>query len=436
MRSWISPSRFTIRPRQLANLFVGSLLWLALTGGGQKTLAASWEWFPWLSLATGYESDLILDPDLERSSVPGGNFLDIIPAVALAGRLGDHTSLRFSGQAIYERFFNEENRSLLSTLLTGDLLIRPGGPWQWRSTLGASYFTDSERESVDRFTGGFETFFGLSRSRWRLELLGGVQGRQYPNLFIANSTGGFDTYKEGTLSLGITGAVQPITGLVVYGTVRRQGTDSRDPLYDAKSWTIQGSAQLELVRHIWLTLTGLSQSRHFTSRLPPEDTDSYWQFGTALEYDLSENVSLAARFALANYTQPDGFDEQTHRLSLAFIWRFGQPALSSIQLAFPTPVDIEPASFRENEPYLFRFHAPNSEQVAWVSDINGWDPTAHSMQPAGDGWWEVEIRLPAGSHQYAYWVDGRLVTPPEAQISVDDGFGGRNGLIEVLPAGM
>ena len=78
MRSWISPSRLTIRPRQLVNLFVGSLCVLALTGGGQNTLAASWEWFPWLSLATGYESDLILDPDLERSSVPGGYFLDII----------------------------------------------------------------------------------------------------------------------------------------------------------------------------------------------------------------------------------------------------------------------------------------------------------------------------------------------------------------------
>jgi hypothetical protein len=48
----------------------------------------------------------------------------------------------------------------------------------------------------------------------------------------------------------------------------------------------------------------------------------------------------------------------------------------------------------------------------------------------------VEIRLPAGSHQYSYWVDGRLVTPPEAPIGIDDGFGGKNGLIEVLPAGM
>jgi hypothetical protein len=79
-----------------------------------------------------------------------------------------------------------------------------------------------------------------------------------------------------------------------------------------------------------------------------------------------------------------------------------------------------------------RFRAPEAQAVAVAGDFNGWDPTAHPMHRDADGWWTVELDLDPGRYEYSYVVDGEWVTPPEAAITVDDGFGGRNGVLEVV----
>jgi 1,4-alpha-glucan branching enzyme len=82
---------------------------------------------------------------------------------------------------------------------------------------------------------------------------------------------------------------------------------------------------------------------------------------------------------------------------------------------------------------VFRVRTPQAHSVALVGAFNGWDPAAEPLRPAGDGWWEASRTLPAGTHAYAYVVDGAWLTPPEAVATEDDGFGGRNGLLVVLP---
>ncbi len=437
MRFWTSPYRRHHnlryrRPRLLTCVLVGSLVTLVLSGGGARSDAATWQWFPWFSLAPGYESDLVLDTDLDRTFVPGGYFLDFIPAATLRGQLNRHTQVRFYGQASVERFFNTENRTLFGSVLASDLLLRGNTPWRGRLTLGGTYFTDSQRSTVQRFTGGLEGAIGLAHPRWRLDLLVALQKRKYPQLIATDAAGLAGTYTEDSMSLGAGGALQPTGSLLLTGEVRRQGTDARDPLFDSVSWTVSGSAHYRFAGRALLTITGLGQDRSFTSRAPGQDGDSYWQMGTGLEYDLSVKTSLTARYAFARYTEPAGFSQSTHRVTLAVTWRLGRSATITPPPELAAVAAAEPPAPRQNEPYLFRLHAPGAEQVAVVSDFNRWDPDVHRLQPVGDGWWQLEVRLPAGSHQYAYWIDGILITPPEADITVDDGFGGRNGVLRVM----
>ena len=43
----------------------------------------------------------------------------------------------------------------------------------------------------------------------------------------------------------------------------------------------------------------------------------------------------------------------------------------------------------------------------------------------------MTLKISPGRYQYLYLVDGKPLVPPESVITVDDGFGGRNGLLEV-----
>jgi hypothetical protein len=181
----------------------------------------------------------------------------------------------------------------------------------------------------------------------------------------------------------------------------------------------------------FLTLNGLGQTRRFQNRAATEDDDSYWQLGVALERGLRENVGLIARYAYAEFSDPYGTSVDLQRLTVALTWGFGRSP-SRVDLGtFVMPQGAIAAPLRENDSRTFRYHAPAAERVALVGDFNGWDPLANPLRPAGEGWWQAEVRLPAGTHQYAYLVDGKSVTPVDAEITVDDGFGGKNGLVRV-----
>jgi len=83
-----------------------------------------------------------------------------------------------------------------------------------------------------------------------------------------------------------------------------------------------------------------------------------------------------------------------------------------------------------------RVHAPGARTVSVAGDFNGWQSDRSLLRQVGNGWWEIRISLEPGNYEYLYIIDGRWTTPPEAKLLVSDGFGGKNGILEVLPPGL
>ena len=86
----------------------------------------------------------------------------------------------------------------------------------------------------------------------------------------------------------------------------------------------------------------------------------------------------------------------------------------------------------EDRPFpAFRVRAAGASTVALAGSFNGWVPEALHRSDADPDVWELDRRLPAGTHEYVYLVDGRPLVPPEAARRVDDGLGGENGVLDV-----
>ena len=105
-------------------------------------------------------------------------------------------------------------------------------------------------------------------------------------------------------------------------------------------------------------------------------------------------------------------------------------------LAFQWPVE---KSFKRPPPeaplvegtrVTFRFRGA-AERVSVVGDWNAWDPLQAPLARVGDGRFEATYTLPPGRHEYALSVDGTLQAPRDAAGYLDDGFGGKNGLVDV-----
>ena len=75
-----------------------------------------------------------------------------------------------------------------------------------------------------------------------------------------------------------------------------------------------------------------------------------------------------------------------------------------------------------------------ASSVALAGDFNGWNPERHLLRdPDGDGVWTGLFPLPPGIHKYMFLVDGeRWETDPRAERYVDDGFGMRNAIVNVM----
>ena len=101
-----------------------------------------------------------------------------------------------------------------------------------------------------------------------------------------------------------------------------------------------------------------------------------------------------------------------------------EPAMGETQQAAAT---AEPQLFVQ-----FRLQAPDASDVRLAGSFTGWE-ARHSLHQAAPGLWTVTLPLPSGVHDYAFVVDGMTwVADPFAQ-QVNDGFGGVNSRIALLP---
>ena len=77
----------------------------------------------------------------------------------------------------------------------------------------------------------------------------------------------------------------------------------------------------------------------------------------------------------------------------------------------------------------FTVRAPATTRVQLVGSFTDWQPTA--MRKDGERW-IAELRVSAGSHQFAFLLDGKTwFVPDDAPGIVDDGFGRRNATLIV-----
>jgi len=80
----------------------------------------------------------------------------------------------------------------------------------------------------------------------------------------------------------------------------------------------------------------------------------------------------------------------------------------------------------------FRLDAPDASSVHLAGDFTGWEPE-YELHESRPGVWTVVVPLEAGVHDYAFIVDGQRWTPDPLAPAVDDGFGGENSRLSLLP---
>ena len=80
----------------------------------------------------------------------------------------------------------------------------------------------------------------------------------------------------------------------------------------------------------------------------------------------------------------------------------------------------------------FRLQAADASTVRLAGSFTNWQ-SQYDLHQTSPGIWTITLPLPLGVYDYAFVIDGqRWVADPYAQ-AVDDGFGGTNSRIAILP---
>jgi 1,4-alpha-glucan branching enzyme len=80
----------------------------------------------------------------------------------------------------------------------------------------------------------------------------------------------------------------------------------------------------------------------------------------------------------------------------------------------------------------FQFYAPKAASVAIAGSFNQWDPGKNALAgPDRRGVWTVTLALPEGRYEYLFVLDNKKWQTDPGALSIDDGFGGRNSVVDV-----
>jgi 1,4-alpha-glucan branching enzyme len=74
-----------------------------------------------------------------------------------------------------------------------------------------------------------------------------------------------------------------------------------------------------------------------------------------------------------------------------------------------------------------------AQEVYLAGSFNAWNPRDIALRESEEDGWAVEIRLPPGSHEYRFVVDGIWVGDPNNPRTAPNPFGGRNSLVFIQP---
>ncbi len=79
----------------------------------------------------------------------------------------------------------------------------------------------------------------------------------------------------------------------------------------------------------------------------------------------------------------------------------------------------------------FTYINPNAQSVSIAGSFNNWNTRANAMTKDKDGRWKASVSLRPGKYQYKFVVDGNWLEDPSNQNFSDDGYGGKNSVVEV-----
>ena len=81
---------------------------------------------------------------------------------------------------------------------------------------------------------------------------------------------------------------------------------------------------------------------------------------------------------------------------------------------------------------LFEIRAEPGSQVFVAGTFNSWDPTANPLKENPDsGHFKSTLRLPAGTHEYKFVVNGVWSADPKCHAWVPNGIGSLNSVLHV-----
>jgi hypothetical protein len=422
--------------RPVTKLF---FLLFALTAAAASPAACQWRFVPEIRVTGGDESDLVIDPGVTRTVVPGGVFVEVRPTVAARRWIGRETFIDLGTFATLQRFINGESRFLYAQTVWGDVYRSFGHNLRGRLSASLDFFDDSERDTVRRLGAGSEVGIMYMRAPWNAELWGGGRGRRYPKIRIQDGHSQTTPYTEATWTGGATLRLAPIERLSLRLDGVLQTNDSSDSQFNSAAATGSGSADIRVVSSWFLTISGTYQERNFAERPVGEDEDRYWQVGVGLRYVVAQEWMATARYGYAQYTWPDGDSHDTHRLAVGFNYLWGRRNAPPPKVEFDALMKNSGGAIQKQDSdgnVHLRLEAPDARVVSVAGEFNDWSPVVHPLRRGVDGWWEIYLDLEPGVYEYVYVVDGKWITPPESQVTVNDGFGGSNGILEVLPSGL
>ena len=393
---------------------------------------ARWSTTPDLRIGAGDESDLVLDPGVTREVVEAGSFVEFTPSFEATHRGAPRRRLDLGTSLSWQTYLEGASRRLYGQSAWADLRLGLDERWLLRVSASADAFDDSERSTVRRFGGGGEIGLAWLHRRFGVEVWTGGRGRSYPELDVVTVDGSTEAYGEAAVSGGIDLRLRPAPRVRLATRLLTQTNEARDDAFDARSWAASAALVVDLTADLRASAFGRVQDREFTARTTAEDSDAYRQAGLGLDW-ATGGFTVELRAAVARYEWPDGAAETSHRWTVALRRSWGSDLPAPILP--PGDFPASPSGLRtldDDGTVRLRVRAPDATRVAVAGDFNAWDPRAHPLRPLDDGWWVVTLRLEPGRYEYAYVVDGRWVVPPEADVTVDDGFGGRNGVLEVI----
>ncbi|MDI6756901.1 MAG: glycogen-binding domain-containing protein [Endomicrobiia bacterium] len=82
----------------------------------------------------------------------------------------------------------------------------------------------------------------------------------------------------------------------------------------------------------------------------------------------------------------------------------------------------------------FAYENPSAKSVFVAGSFNEWNSSRDALSKDKKGVWRATLPLKTGTHQYKFVVDGNWMIDPSNPQTSDDGYGGKNSLLEVVAA--